>query len=173
MAHSRRIGCRLAAVALALTSVGALAAAAAAQNHAAGSLVVEGKPIAISQVYAFAQQGFFDDKKQDVVILLCDAPVPPAAIRDEFARADLVKAGKLHCIEQTIDADRQVINYKVQHDRFHRPEGGGSTEHRFDATTFDGKTIAGRAWTRSPQKSFDDVPYSYDVTISAAIEPRK
>jgi hypothetical protein len=53
------------------------------------------------------------------------------------------------------------------------PEGGGSTEHLFDAKTFDGKTIAGRAWTRSPQKSFDDVPYSYDVTISAAIEPMK
>jgi hypothetical protein len=170
MAHSRRIGFRLAAVALALA---ALAAPAAAQDHAAGSLVVEGKPIAITQVYAWAQKGFFDDKKQDVVILLCDAPVPPPAIHDELARGDLVKAGRLHCIEQTIDADGQVINYKVQHERFHMPEGGGSTEHRFDAKTFDGKTIAGRAWTRSPQKSFDDVPYSYDVTISAAIEPKK
>jgi len=162
MAHSRRIGFRLAAVALALTALTALAAVAApaaAENHAAGSLIVEGKPIAITQVYAFAQKGFFDDKKQDVVILLCDAPVPPAAIRDEFARGDLVKAGKLHCVEQTIDADRQVINYKVQHDRFHMPEGGGSTEHRFDAKTFE--------------KSFDDVPYSYDVTLSAAIEPRQ
>src|SRR5258708_28820533 len=132
MAHSRRIGCRLAAVALALTAVAV--PAAAAQNHAAGSLVVEGKPIAISQVYAFAQQGFFDDKKQDVVILLCDAPVPPAAIRDEFARADLVKAGKLHCIEQTIDADRQAINYKGQHDRSPRPDGGGWHPHRVAPT---------------------------------------
>src|SRR5258708_32458733 len=127
MAHSRRIGCRLAAVALALTAVAV--PAAAAQNHAAGSLVVEGKPIAITQVYAFAQQGFFNDKKQDIVILLCDAPVPPAAIRDELARGDLVKAGKLHCIEQTIDADNQVINVKVQHSRFHMPDGAGSTEH--------------------------------------------
>ncbi|HXO22658.1 MAG TPA: hypothetical protein VOA87_22280 [Thermoanaerobaculia bacterium] len=151
----------------------ALAVPVAAQSHAAGSLIVEGKTIPITQVYAFAQKGFFDTKKQDVVIVLCDSAVPPAAVHDQFARADLVKAGKLHCIEQTVDADKQVINYKVQHNRFKMPEGGGSTEHRFDATTFDGKTIAGRSWTRSPQKSFDDVPYSYDVTFSAPIEPKK
>ena len=37
----------------------------------------------------------------------------------------------------------------------------------------DGKTIAGRARTKSPQKSFKDVPYTYDITFSAAIEPKK
>jgi hypothetical protein len=42
----------------------------------------------------------------------------------------------------------------------------------FDAKTFDGRTIAGRARTKSPQTSFEDVPYSYDITISAAIEPK-
>jgi len=53
------------------------------------------------------------------------------------------------------------------------PEGGGSTEQIFEATTFDGKTISGHAKTKSPQKSFDDVPYSYDITVTAAIEPKK
>jgi hypothetical protein len=53
------------------------------------------------------------------------------------------------------------------------PEGGGSTYHVFEAKTFDGKIAAGRSRTTAPQKSFDDVPYSYDVTFSAAIEPMK
>jgi len=144
---------------------------AAAENSARGELVVDGRAVAIAHVYASARKGFFDEKKQDVVVVMCDAPVPPEARRDRFARADLVKAGKLHCVEQTIDAGGQVINYKVEHSRFGVPEGGGSTEHVFEPKTFDGKTAAGRSRTRSPQKSFDDVPYSYDVTFSAAVEP--
>ena len=150
-----------------------VARSAPAENHAEGELVVDGKAVRITQAYAFAQKGFFDEKKQDVVVLLCDAPVPPAAVRDPFARTDLVKAGKLHCVEQTIDEDGQVINYKVQHERFGVPEGGGSTYHVFEPKTFDRKTAAGRSRTTAPQKSYDDVPYTYDVTFSAAIEPKK
>jgi hypothetical protein len=151
-----------------------LIAPAAAQNHAEGKLIVDGKPIAITQVYAYAQEGFFDKKKQDVVVLLCDTAVPPKTARDVFARHDLFVAGKAHCVQQTVNTDKQVINFEVGHERFGRKgEGGGSTEQVFEATTFDAKTIAGRARTKSPQKSFDDVPYSYDITFTAAIEPKK
>lgn len=145
----------------------------AAADQAKGSLTVDGKPVVITQVYAFAQKGFFDPAKDDVVVVLCDSALTPAAVYDNFARGDLVKAGKVHCVEQTINAEKQVINYKVQHNRFGMPEGGGSTEHVFEATTFDGKTVAGKSYTKSPQKSFDDVPYSYEVTFSAGIEPKK
>jgi hypothetical protein len=159
--------------AIGLVVLGAMLVArrAAAKDQVRGQLVVDGKAVELTSVYAFATKGFFDEKKQDIVVVMCDAPVPPEALRDPFARMDLVKAGKLHCVEQTIDADKQVINYKVQHDRFGVPEGGGSTYHVFEAKTFDGKTAAGRSRTTAPQKSFDDVPYSYDATFSAAIEP--
>lgn len=149
------------------------AGSAGAQNRVQGQLVVEGKPVAMTHVWAFAQKGFFDETKQDVVVLMCDAPVAPDAVRDPFARMDLVKAGKLACVEQTIDEGGQVINYKVQHARFGVPEGGGSTYHVFEPKTFDGRTAAGRSRTTAPQKSYDDVPYSYDITFSAAIEKRK
>ena len=33
---------------------------AAAQNRAEGKLDVDGKPVAITQVYAYAKEGFFD-----------------------------------------------------------------------------------------------------------------
>ena len=146
----------------------------AAQNRAEGKLDVEGKPVAITQVYAYAKEGFFDKKKQDVVVLLCDGAVPAPALRDVFAYKDLIATGKVHCVRQTIDANKQVINYDVGHQRFgSMGENGASTEHVFEAQTFDGKTIAGRARTKSPQKSFKDVPYTYDITFSAAIEPKK
>lgn len=149
-------------------------ATVSAQGTVKGTLDVDGKPVAITQVYAYAKEGFFDKKKQDVVVLLCDAPVPPAAVRDPFAYKDLIAAGKAHCVRQTINTEKQVINFDVGHQRFgSMGENGGSTEHVFEASTFDGKTITGRARTKSPQKSFKDVPYSYDITFSAPIEPKK
>jgi hypothetical protein len=84
-----------------IAAMGAIAcwnAPAAAQNHAEGKLIVAGKPVAITQVYAYAQEGFFDKKKQDVVVLLCDTPVAAATARDVFARHDLFVAGKTHCV---------------------------------------------------------------------------
>src|ERR1700675_2017555 len=80
--------------------------AAAAQNSVQGKLEVDGKPVPITQVYAYAKEGFFDQKKQDVVVLLCDAAVPAAAVRDPFAYKNLVAAGQVHCVRQTIDTDQ-------------------------------------------------------------------
>ncbi|HVO10036.1 MAG TPA: hypothetical protein VMX54_04715 [Vicinamibacteria bacterium] len=160
-------------VALCAVVVALVALPAAARAEVTGQLVVDGKPIKITHAYAYAAKGFFDPKKQDVVVVLCDAEVAPAAVHDAMARADLAKAGKLHCIEQTIDADKQVVNYKVQHQRFKIPESGGSSTHVFEARKLDGKTIAGHSRTTASQTSFDDVPYSYDVTFEVPIEPLK
>ncbi len=150
-----------------------LAGSTAARAEVAGQFVVDGKPIKITHAYAYATKGFFDPKTEDVVVVLCDAEVAPAAVHDFMARRQLSKAGKLRCIEQTIDKNKKVIGYKVQHERFKMPESGGSTYQVFEAKTFDGKTIAGRSRTTSPQKSFEDVPYTYDVTFSVPIEPLK
>ncbi len=144
-----------------------------ARADVSGQFVVDGKPVKITHAYAYAEKGFFDPKKQDVVVVLCDAEVAPDVARDWMSRRELSKAGKLRCVEQIIDSDKKVINYKVQHERFKMPQGGGSTFHVFEATVFDGKTVAGRMRTTAPQKDFYDVPYSYDVTFSVPIAPLK
>lgn len=155
-------------------ATGLAAGGASADDRASGKLEVKGSPIALAHVYAYAVPGFFDKTKDDVTVLFCDAPVAAGAVRDAFARKPLVDAGKLHCVQQVIDAAKQVINFEVRDNRFgSRPPGGGSTEHVFEAKVFDGKTIAGRSRTKSTQTSFDDVPYAYDVTFSAAIEPKR
>ena len=145
--------------------------AADAEDLAKGTLVVEVKAIEITRVYAYARPGFFDKRKQDVVVLLCDAPVPAEAVRDVFGLAKLVDAGALHCVQQTINTEKQVINFEVRHKRFSMPVSGGSSAHVFEAKTFSENTISGRARTTAPQKSFDDVPYSYDITFTAAFDP--
>lgn len=144
-----------------------------AENQVKGNFTVAGKPIPITHVYAFAEKGFFDPSKDDVVVLMCDAEVPPAGVRDPFERRALYKSGKLHCVQQTINSEKQVIQFKVEDSHFQMPESGGSTYQVFEAKTFDAKTIVGRSYTKSPQKSFEDVPYTYDITFSAAIEPKK
>lgn len=150
-----------------------IAAPLLAENQVKGTLTVGGKVHQITQVYAYAEKGFFDPSKDDVVVLLCDAAVPPAGVRDNFARRDQVKAGKLHCVQQTIDAKNQVIQFRVEDGSFGMAQSGGSTDQVFESKTHDGKAVAGRALTKAPQKSFEDIVYTYDITFSAAIEPKK
>jgi hypothetical protein len=153
----------------------ALAIPAVAADRAVGKLVVNGKTIPITHAYAFAKVDAFEETPLTVVVL-CDAPLSTEAVRDRFERErrEQVGAGKLNCVQQRINAEKQVINFGVRSLAFGTMQpDGGSTEHVFEAGTFDGKTIAGHAYTRSPQISFDDVPYSYDITFSANIEPAR
>jgi hypothetical protein len=145
----------------------------AADGTAKGTLTVAGKAIPLTHAYALAQKGFFDAKSDDILVLLSDVPLTDAALTDPFERQKLEKAGKLHSVEAVIDAKKQPINVTVRHSAFKMTASGGSTEDLFDATTFDGKSAAGRLHRKSPGTSFDDVPYTYDVTFSAPIAPRK
>jgi hypothetical protein len=150
-----------------------VAGSAAAQNTVDGTLVVGGQTFKLTHVYAYAQKGFFDESKQDVVVVLADAAIPAATLHDRFALGDLAKAGKLHFVQQTINTEGQVINYLVRHQLFKMAESGGSSFHVFEPKTFDKATISGRAHTTKPQTSFDDIEYSYDATFVAKIEPMK
>jgi hypothetical protein len=152
--------------------LGLIGLSTTARAEVSGGLVVDSKPVKITSAYAYAAPGTFDPKAQDVVVVLCDVPVPPAAQRDEDARIKLSKEGKLHCVEQTIEADQTVLSYAVRHERFKLRLSGSSSWHKFEARTFDGKTIAGRVRTSRPE-SFENVPYSYDVTFSVPIAPVK
>src|SRR5262245_46192742 len=102
-----------------------------AENQVKGTLTVAGNPVKITQVYAHAEPGFLDKTKNDVVVLMCDTAVAPKAVLDQFERRDLVKAGKLHCVQQTIDAKGQVIQFRVEDSHFGMAPTGGSTYEVF------------------------------------------
>jgi hypothetical protein len=81
-------------------------------------------------------------------------------------------AGKLHCLEVTIDAAKAPISVTLRHSALKMPQSGGSSYEVFEAKTFGGKTIAGRFYRRQQGMTFDDVPYTYDVTFEAPNAPK-
>ena len=149
------------------------AAGAGMDAKAEGTLTVAKVPSKLAFAYAAAQKGFFDEKVDDVLVLLTDVPLSGAALTDPFERRKMEKEGKLRSVEAVINAKGQPINVTVRHKAFGGPPvSGGSTEDLFEAKVNDGKTISGRLHRGKPGASFDDVPFTYDVTFSAPITPK-
>lgn len=147
--------------------------AAAAADSASGKLVVDGKAVELTHVYAYMDKTF-NEAKDAVVVVLADAAVPPEAVQDGYARNKLVSAGTLHYVELLVVSGKQV-HYEVQHQRFGmmmQPSGDDS-EHVLEVKVTDGKSITGRAHTTASEKSLDDVPYSYDATFAATVAADK
>lgn len=166
---------RLLAVLAVASAISLLCAvpAAADEGKADGTLTVAKTPVKLVHAYAQAQKGFFDPKVDDVLVLLTDVPLSGAALTDPFERRKMEKEGRLRSVEAVINAKGQPVNVTVRDKAFGGPPvSGGSTEDVFEAKTNDGKTIAGRLRRANPGKSFDDVPYTYDVTFSAAVAPK-
>ena len=139
-----------------------------------GQLTVGGKAVPLTNVYAYQTKGFFDDKKNDTVVILSDAPVTDAVARDSFDLSKQASTGKLHFVKVVIDTKGQIINFSVGHNAFKIAPGGGSTEHQFTSKVNDGKNISGTVFTTSPQEGFGDGPkYEYKVEFTAAVQPRK
>ena len=147
--------------------------AAGADGKAEGTLTVAKTPVKLAYAYAAAQKGFFDEKVDDVLVLLTDVPLSGSALTDLFERRKMEKEGKLRSVEAVINAKGQPINVTVRDKAFGGPPvSGGSTEDLFEAKANDGKTIAGRLHRGKPGASFDDVRFTYDVTFSAPVAPR-
>lgn len=157
---------------LCLVASGLWTPVAMAADSAAGKLVVGGKTVEITHVYAYEEKT--SEGKDAVVVLLSDAAVPPAAVQDSYARQKLVRAGTLHYVELFIASGKQV-HYEVQHQRFGvmMQPGGDDSEHILEMKAAGSKTVAGHARTTGAQESVDDVPYSYDVTFAAAVAAAK
>lgn len=146
---------------------------AAAADSVSGKLVVDGKAVELTHVYAYMDKTG-NEGKDAVVVLVADAAVPPEAVQDGHARQKLVSAGTLHYVELLVVSGKQV-HYEVQHQRFGMmmQPSGDDTEHLLEVKAGDGRSVAGRAHTVASQKSLDDVPYSYDVTFGAAVADRQ
>jgi hypothetical protein len=146
---------------------------AGAEGKADGTLTVGKSSVPLTHAYAAAQKGFFDEKSDDVLVLLTDVPLSGSALADPFERRKMEKEGKLRSVEAVINAKGQPINVTVRDKAFGGPPvSGGSTEDLFEAKANDGKTIAGRLHRNKPGASFDDVPFTYDVTFSVPVAPR-
>ena len=162
---------------LILGALALLASPVVAANAPKGTLTVDGKPVQITNAYAYFENTYNDGKveKVAVVVVLSDGPVPDDAVQNEYLRKQLVEAGKLNYVELLVGSDKKAMHYEVQHKRFGvmMQPGGDDSDHVVETTTLDATTIAGRTRTASSQMSPDDVPYSYDISFSAPIAQAK
>lgn len=148
----------------------ALFAAVMDNGKADGNLTVAGKTVKLAYAYAKSQEGFFDPKTKDTVVILSDVPLDAKALADDFVRGELVRAGKLHTVEVIISAKKQPISVTIRHNAFRNPYSGGSTEDAFTPEIFDAQAVAGRVYRESPGENFDDIVFTYDVRFHASIK---
>ena len=155
---------------IALVAMSAGLAFAAAPVDA--KLTVDGQSTKLTQVYAYATKGFFDEKKDDTVVLLTDRAIPDAQLRDGFALRRMAEEGKLCFVQETINSGGQIVNFTVGHKAFKMSPSGGSTEHRFEGK-LDGKSVAGKVYTRGLQESFGGMKYEYSATFRTPVLAKK
>ncbi|MEP6536128.1 MAG: hypothetical protein ABJF23_12455 [Bryobacteraceae bacterium] len=149
-----------------------LLTAALAQAVSDGQLTVAGQSTKLTQAYAYSTKGFFDEKKDDTVLLLTDRAITDTQLRDGFALRHLAEEGKLTFIQETINSTGQIVNFTVGNRAFKISPSGGSTEHRFEGK-LDANTISGKVFTRGLQESFGGTKYEYSASFQAAVQPKK
>ena len=154
---------------LATLALLAAPAARAADGKAEGTITVNGKTSKLSHAYARAVKGFFDKTKEDVEVILSDAPLEGKALLDQFERSHMADAGKLHAFEITFDADGKPISTAFRDNGFKKASPSGlSSDDVFTKKVFDGKTIEGRYKAAKTHEFFGET-YSFDVFFKADI----
>jgi hypothetical protein len=135
-----------------------------------GTLTVAGKTTPLTYAYARAGQGFFDKTKEDILVILSDVPLAQAALEDEFARHQMAADGKLHAVEVTLNSEKEPISGGLLHEAFGKTQGYVSVVgmHKFEASVFDGKTVAGKLWMAKPE-DFMNTQYQYAATFRAEV----
>ncbi|MEO7323994.1 MAG: hypothetical protein ABIW82_04120 [Dokdonella sp.] len=150
--------------------------ALAGEGSVQGKMVVNGKTIALTHVYALAHANSFHKEKEDIRVILSDAPISDDALRHDRDQLDkLAATGKFHAIAVTIgddmfghgkSADGNDI-YTVEINKGWMNTGGLD---QFEMKSLDAKAIAGRLHMKSAHEFSDDhATFDYDATFSAPI----
>lgn len=142
---------------------------AGAADTTSGTLVVAGKTVRLTHGFAVSKKGFFDAKSDDVEVVLCDAVVPIGDVEAKFARMEMGDKGTAHCVENTINAAGNVLNFTLRHNAFKMTEGGYSSDMVYEPGPKKAGRFTGRVRTKAPGSSFEKIPYSYDVTFDLAV----
>ena len=155
-----------------LTLMTATAARAAAPGTASGTLTVNGKPSALTYALATTQKNPFDAKKTDVVLLLTNVPVAPAAMADDFGRMKLAGKGNFSGVEVEIDPDGDVISGTLYSPEFKKFSGmiSATGMHKFEGKV-SGSSVEGKLFIPKDD-DFAGYTYRYDATFHAAIAAR-
>jgi len=145
-----------------------------------GKMMINGKTLKLTHVYASAMPGSRDKKQVEIRVILSDVAISAEDLANAGNRERLATAGKLHAIELLLGADPMGHpgKYPLYNDIYDAAFNGAQQPMRlsgtdeFETKTDDGKTIAGRHFMASPHKFSDmgnGVTFQDDVTFSAPV----
>jgi hypothetical protein len=150
--------------------------AIASQNsntpNSEGQLTVAGNTVQIQHAYAMAQPGFFDENKEDILLIVTNIPLTDKAIEDRWQRNTLVSEATLQTVEVTINSEQQPISVSVKHPAFQASPSGSSTNYILELKTFNEKIVEGRMYCKTEMEFFDTT-YLFDFTFKAEIRRKK
>jgi hypothetical protein len=120
---------------------------------ALGTVTYDGTTYELRHAFARTEPGSFDKSKRQVVLDLLDAPLPAKTLASRFEMMDLARAGKVHGVSVTIDADHDIISGSFYLPGLEMASSTGWQE--FEAVAFDGKTIEGRVYSKGAHEILD------------------
>lgn len=153
------------------------------QGKVTGQMIVNGKTVKLTHVYASARPGQSDKKKTEILVILTDVALSDEDLAKASNREALATAGKLHGMELLLGEDPMGHpgKFPLYKDIYDAAFNGSQQPMRlqgldtFETKIDDGKIIAGRHLMRSPY-TFSDigngVKFQDDVTFSAPVAPQ-
>ena len=132
-----------------------------------GTLTLDGVPVPLTHVYATAQPGFFDKKKEDIHVLLSSVALSDEERGDVFALMELARQGKASAVEVVIDAEGSPIGGSLFAKAFDGMVSAAGM-HDFERERLERSVIAGRLSVKEPH-TFMGVTYQYDARFTAPI----
>ncbi len=142
------------------------------EGKAEGQLIVNDEASKLQYAYAVTQPGFFDETKEDILVIVTNIPLSDGAVEDWAERNRLESEGTLHCIEMTVNAEKRPISVKIRHNAFEASPSGLSTDDVFEPVTFNESTIEGKMYSKNPREFFGTT-YTYDATFKVAVRRKK
>lgn len=152
---------------LAIAVLVAVSAQAGQPGAVQGRITFNGKTAPLNFVYAWheADEG---GKNVRTNLLLSVEKVPDSALTEMFALNDLAKAGKLHGVEVTFDADGEIESGMFYTDATQGGYLGASGMHNFDKKVFTSTAIEGRLAIDKERDSLG-LKFFYEATFKAPI----
>jgi len=137
------------------------------EDFAEGKLLVNNQETHFQYAYAIAQQAFFNNSKEDILVILTDIPLSEEVIENSIERKRMMQEGKLHSVEVVIDENQNPISVTVLHSAFKAPPSGRGYEV-LEIKTFDKKLVEGKLYTSKPNEFFNTT-YEFNAKFSATI----
>lgn len=185
-AGSRRRGALLAAAIASLTALAAASPTGLAPGKAKGTLTVGGKSVTLTHAYATREPNPFDEKKQDIVVLLTDRPLEAAALAGDLSRATqgsknylrlaLREAANRELAKQAgwLVLDRwEVGNRELRHEALGKSLASSPDyDCKVDAVVVGPARVEATAYTSGVQEQQGE-KFEYRVSFNVAVAPAK